>query len=175
MGAPTMPDGTPRPAGDARPGTAAAAAATRPNDRTAAAAHTGTTTDSRSTSIAAPRLTRLLAGAIMIGVMVQAVLAGGFLAGRPALRVVHQIIGHSLGLLGFLLLAAGLIGLRRTREPAARLATRAAIFLAAAITVGAGEMASLGTRDLLMLHIPLAISIMGLADSLIRAGRQAGR
>lgn len=129
----------------------------------------------RTESIVAPGLTRVLAGLLMLGVMVQAVLAGAFLAGRPHLRSVHAGIGHTVGLLGILVLIVGVVGRFRTREPFSRLATRAAIFLATAFTIGSGEIASHGTRDLLMLHIPLAIAVVGMAESLRRAGRKSAR
>ena len=118
----------------------------------------------RSEPIVAPRLTRAIAGLLMLGVMVQAVMAGAFLAGRPRLRPIHAGIGHTLGLLGILVLAVGIVGRFRTREPFSRLAARAALCLATAFTIGAGEIATLGTRDLLILHIPLAIAKIGRAS-----------
>lgn len=129
----------------------------------------------QSESIVAPRLTGAIAGLIMLGVMVQAVLAGAFLAGRPDLREVHGSVGFALVFLGALVLVVGVIGRFRAREPLSRLAIRVALFLATVITVGAGEMAEHGTRDMLMLHIPLALAIMGMADHLVRAGRRSAR
>ncbi|HEX6939109.1 MAG TPA: hypothetical protein VF158_06825 [Longimicrobiales bacterium] len=137
---------------------------TLPRNAAATAADTG--------RIAAPRLTRAVAGLIMLCILLQALLAGGFLAGRIPLAV-HAGIGHTLGLLGFIILLAGLVGRRSAREPASTLAARITLFVAIAVTIGAGTIAHTGTRDLLMLHIPLAIFAMGIADGLRTAGRRA--
>lgn len=123
-------------------------------------------------SVAVPGLTRITAAVIVAGVLVQAILAGGFLAGRPGLVEVHMIVGVILGLTGIILLVGGLIGRRSNPEPVPVLATRTALLLALVVTLIAGMAASeLGTRDLLMLHIPLAFIIMGLAGRLLRLSR----
>lgn len=75
--------------------------------------------------VAAPAVTRVAALGIVLGVLAQAVLAGGFLAGRPGLRVLHEYVGYSLLAAAVLVLVAGLVGRRSRPEPLSELGTRA--------------------------------------------------
>jgi CHASE2 domain-containing sensor protein len=114
--------------------------------------------------------TQALAGVIVAGVIVQSALAGGFLAGRPALRDVHEHLGYGLLAAGLALLVIGLLGRRSESAITVRLPTRIALVLALAVTVFVGMRASRGTSDLLMLHIPLAFGILALATRLLVQG-----
>ncbi len=126
-------------------------------------------------TVAAPTATRVAAAAIVLGVLAQAVLAGGFLAGRPGLRDLHEYVGYTLLAAAAAVLVAGLVGRRTRPEPLTELATRAALVLALAGTILAGMRASRGSADLLMLHIPLAFAVTGLAARLILVSRTRPR
>lgn len=116
------------------------------------------------------RPTQALAGVIVAGVVAQSALAGGFLAGRPALRDVHEHLGYGLLAVGLALLLIGLLGRRYGSAVTVRLPTRIALVVALAVTVFVGMRASRGTSDLLMLHIPLAFGILALATRLLVQG-----
>lgn len=107
--------------------------------------------------------------------LTQAALAGGFLAGRPGLRNLHEYVGYTLLAAAAVVLVAGLVGRRTRPEPLSELATRAALVLALAATILAGMRASRGSADLLMLHIPLAFAVTGLAARLILVSRTPPR
>jgi len=131
------------------------------------------TTDGRSVPHARPghskaygRSTKILAGAIVAGVVVQAALAGGFLAGRATFRDLHEYLGYVLLAAGSAVLVVGLLGRRRS-EVTVRLPTRVGLALALGVTVFVGMRAGRGSSDLLMLHIPLAFGILALATRLI--------
>lgn len=130
----------------------------------------GTTVEKKD-EIAVPRVTRIFSGLIMLGVLLQATLAGGYLAGRLSIEV-HGFIGESLALLGLIVLVAGIVGRRTVCESGTALAARICLFIAIIAAIGLGEMAHHGMRDSLMLHIPLALIILGLADGLRRAARR---
>lgn len=134
---------------------------------------------SRRRTVSVPRVTRIGALAVVLGILVQATLAGGFLAGRTVLRDLHGYVGNSLLVVGAVVLLAGLVGRRSTPESAAELGTRAGLLLALAVAVFAGMRASRGSADLLMLHIPVAFTVMGLASRLFMVSsprrRRSGR
>lgn len=116
--------------------------------------------------VLAPRATRVASYVIIGGVLTQAAIAGGFLAGHPW-NDLHMLVGIPLVVSALLLSGIGLIGRRRARtESKSTLVTRLGVFLAILITPIIGIVAADGTRDLLMLHIPLAIVSMGLATRL---------
>ena len=129
----------------------------------------------RAAGVSYPRLTRAAAVAVIVGVLAQAALAGGFLAGHAALVQVHMAVGGLLVLSGATLVVAGLVGRRRSREPRSLLAARVGVLLLLLVTASAGLAAGGGTRDLLMLHIPLAILSMGLSSRLLDASGAAAR
>lgn len=133
-------------------------------------------TSARSTlpavsGVSAPHTTRIAAFVVMVGILVQASIAGGFLAGH-ALNDIHMIVGIPLVVSGIVLTATGLAGRRRNSEPASLIATRVGVLLALLLTAFAGILAGQGTRDLLIVHIPLAIISMGLAARLVSAAGQ---
>jgi hypothetical protein len=117
--------------------------------------------------LAAPGITRVAAVTILLGVLGQAVVAGGFLAGRAGLRQLHEYLGYSLLVIAVVVLVAGLLGHRSKPESLTAVATRVALVVAVADAVFAGMRASRGTTDLLMLHIPLAFAVTGLAARLL--------
>jgi hypothetical protein len=84
-------------------------------------------------------------------------------------------VGGLLVLSGATLVVAGLVGRRRSREPRSLLAARVGVLLLLLVTASAGLAAGGGTRDLLMLHIPLAILSMGLSSRLLDASGAAAR
>lgn len=113
------------------------------------------------------KLTQLTTISILAGVVAQGALAGGFLAGQPALHDLHEHLGYGLLAAAVLLLLVGLVA-RRHRPPATvALPTRAALVLTLATAVFAGMRASRGSPELLMLHIPLAFAIAALAARLL--------
>ena len=118
------------------------------------------------------RPSQLTAGFIVVGVVIQGGLAGGFLAGRPTLRHLHEHLGYGLTVAAAMLLVIGLAG-RRRRPATTRLPTRMALLLALTVTVFAGMRASRGTVDLLMLHIPLAFVVLTLATRLLLLASKA--
>ena len=124
-------------------------------------------TTGTSRIVAAPMTTLVAAAGTVLGVLAQAALAGGFLAGRPGLRDLHEYVGYALLAAAAVVLVAGLIGRRTRPEPLSELATRAALVLTLAATILAGMRASRGSADLLMLHIPLAFAVTALAIRLI--------
>ena len=101
--------------------------------------------------------------------VVQAGLAGGFLAGRQPLRGLHEHLGYGLLAAGIALLAIGLFG--RRSAVTVQLPTRVGLAVALAVTVFAGMRAGRGSSDLLMLHIPLAFAIAALAARLLVTAR----
>jgi hypothetical protein len=129
---------------------------------------------SRLDSVLAPRVTRVASYVIMGGVLVQAAIAGGFLAGH-AWNDLHMFVGTPLMVSALVVLVVGMFGRRIRREPTSVLVTRLGVFLALAMTPILGIVAAQGTRDLLMIHIPLAIIGMGLAARLAGATHEEGR
>jgi hypothetical protein len=129
---------------------------------------------SRLNHVLAPRVTRIASYVIVGGVLVQAGIAGGFLAGH-SLTDVHMLIGFPLIVSAFVLMVVGVFGRRIRREPKSVLLTRLGVLVALLITPILGLVAAAGTRDLLMIHIPLAIVSMGLAARLAGVARRGGR
>lgn len=119
--------------------------------------------------VAAPRFTRIAAAVVALGILTQATAAGGFLGTQPGWLEIHRVVGSLLPLVGLAILAAGLIGRRRSREPASVLVMRAALFLALFAEVAIGTSAG-ADRSLLILHIPFAFVIMGLTGNLAFRG-----
>lgn len=114
--------------------------------------------------VSAPRVTTIAALIVMVGVLAQAALAGGFLAGYGGLRMIHMVVGMVLVVSAIVLVVVGLFP-RRERWP--RLAVRIGVLFALLLTGILGLMAGQGSRDLLIAHMPLAIVSMGLASRLI--------
>jgi hypothetical protein len=125
--------------------------------------------ETRAISISAPRTTRVTALIVMIGVLAQAALAGGFLAGNGGLTTVHMIVGMALVVSAIVLVIVGLFPRRDHRR---WLTIRLAVLILLVLTGVAGALAGQGTRDLLIVHIPLAIVSMGMASRLFDAARR---
>lgn len=116
----------------------------------------------------APRVTTIAALIVMVGVLAQAALAGGFLAGHGGLRTIHMGVGMVLVVSAIVLVVAGLFP---HRERGRRLAVRVSVLFALVLTGILGVMAGQGSRDLLIAHMPLAIVSMGLASRLVTRPR----
>lgn len=119
--------------------------------------------------ISAPRTTRVGVWIVMAGVLVQAALAGGFLAGYGRLTTIHMVVGMALIASAMVLVVVGFFPRRDERR---RLVLRIGVLVALIVTGVAGTLAGQGTRDLLIVHIPLAIVSMGLAAQLGAAARR---
>jgi hypothetical protein len=110
-------------------------------------------------AIAAPRLTAMTGLVLAVGVLVQGLLAGGFLGGDHRWYAWHEILGTALVLPPLVSLVVALVLLRRRPEAPAALATRA-FLLALVVTVIVTGHAG---RILLAVHIPAAIAVAGIA------------
>lgn len=117
--------------------------------------------------VLAPRVTRTASIVVVVGVFVQAALAGGFLAGHSALTDVHMAVGIPLVVSGLALVGIGLFGRRSRREPRRVLLARIGVLTSLLGTAILGILSGAGTRDLLVIHIPLAIVGMVLAVRLV--------
>lgn len=124
-------------------------------------------------SAAAPGGTAIGTAVIILGVLVQASVAGGFLAGSAILRALHAYFGYGLLSLAAVVLVAGLVARRSNREPLTILATRVGLFSASAATVFAGMRATRASPVLLMVHIPLSFVITALAARLLILSRRS--
>lgn len=122
-------------------------------------------------SVAAPRVTRLAALVVFVGIPVQASLAGGSLAGHLWLRDVHMGLGALLTITGIVLLVIGVRG--RKRESRRLLWYRIGMFLVILTTGVIGVFVGEGIRGLLTLHMPLGIIAMGLAALILIPPRLA--
>jgi membrane protease YdiL (CAAX protease family) len=123
--------------------------------------------------VLAPRVTRAAAFTIMGGILLQAAIAGGFLAGHDW-NDLHMALGGVLIVSALVVLGVGLIGRRSRLETRSLLMTRIGVLIVLLATAIVGLVAGQGTRDLLMMHIPLAIISMGLSARLAGA-MTAGR
>lgn len=108
--------------------------------------------------IAAPRVTRILAEILALGVLAQAMFAGGFLGGHHQWLAWHQHLGDLIVIIPVAILAVGLVRRRRHFEAASVLATR---FLLVIFVVGA-EATGHAAGSLLAIHIPLAVAAIAL-------------
>lgn len=134
----------------------------------AEARHVDAATDpARPPGVAAPLTTRIGSLVVMAGVLIQASIAGGFLAGHD-LNDIHMIVGIPLLLSAIVLVVSGFVGRRKT-ETTSVLVTRLGVLVAILLTALAGLLAGQGARDLLIAHIPLAIISMGLSARLFGA------
>ncbi|HVW41943.1 MAG TPA: hypothetical protein VHC18_11415 [Amycolatopsis sp.] len=110
-------------------------------------------------AIAAPRVTAMTGLVLAVGVLVQGLLAGGFLGGDHRWYACHEALGIALVLPPVVSLVAALVLLRRQPEARSALATRV-FLLALVITVIVTGHAG---RSLLAVHIPAAIAVAGIA------------
>lgn len=110
-------------------------------------------------AVAAPRLTATTGLVLAAGVLVQGLLAGGFLGGEHRWYSWHELLGTALVLPPLVSLVAALVLLRRQPESPAALVTRVflvALVVTVVVTGHAGP-------DLLAVHIPAAIAVAGIA------------
>jgi len=109
--------------------------------------------------VAAPRLTALTGLTLAVGVLVQGLLAGGFLQGERSWLGGHEVLGTLLVLPPLVSLVAAL-GLRR-REPdsPAVLITRVFLLVLVVTVLVSGHAG----RSMLAVHVPAAVAVAGIA------------
>ncbi len=121
------------------------------------------TTEQTSAPVAATPVRRsnkvetALAGAVLLGVLVQAVLAGQHIALDGPITL-HGIIGS--GVFTFQLVLVAMLVLRRATRAAIVTAGLLVLLLIAQIGLG---YAARGSHDLVALHIPLGVALFGVA------------
>lgn len=116
-------------------------------------------TASNPRTVAAPRLTAILGLALAVGVVAQGLLAGAFLHGNHAWLSWHETLGTLLVLPPLASLLIALVLLRRQPDPPSTLLTRAFLFALVITVIITGHAG----RDLLIVHIPAAIAVVGIA------------
>ena len=109
--------------------------------------------------VAAPRLTAILGLILAVGVLVQGLLAGAFMGGDHQWLAWHETLGAALVLPPLASLVAALVLWRRHPDPPAALATRVFLLVLVFVVIGTGHAG----RDLLVVHIPAAIAVVGIA------------
>ncbi|OLT14436.1 hypothetical protein BJF78_19530 [Pseudonocardia sp. CNS-139] len=109
--------------------------------------------------MSAPRLTALLGLVLAVGVLAQGLFAGGFLGGGQMWRAWHEALGDALVLPPLVGLVVALLLLRRHPEAAAVLATRVVLLALVVVVIVTGHAG----RSLLVVHIPAAIAVVGIA------------
>lgn len=117
--------------------------------------------------VLAPRVTRVAGSVVIAGILIQAAIAGGFLAGYAFLTAVHMLVGVPLIVSSLVLVAAGLVRRNGRREPASRLLNRLGVLVTLIATALIGMIAAGGVRDLLIVHVPLALIGLLLATRLV--------
>jgi hypothetical protein len=108
--------------------------------------------------MAAPRATIVLAYLLVVGVLVEAAFAGGFVGGHHMWKVWHENLGDFLVLFPLANLVVGLALRRRHPESRSMVATRVVLLLLVVVVVVTGHAG--GT--LLAIHIPAAVATAGL-------------
>ena len=109
--------------------------------------------EQRQSPVAAPRVTRAGSFVITGGVLLQAAIAGGFLAGYPWSGI-HMLVGIPLVVSALVIGGVGLVGRRARTEPSEVRLTRLRVLVAILATPIVGLVAAGGTRELLVFHIP---------------------
>jgi len=113
----------------------------------------------RGRDIAAPRLTAVLGLILAVGVLVQGLTAGLFLQGDHPWIAWHEALGNLLIVPPLVGLVAALVLLRRHPDPPFVLAARIVLVLLVATVIVTGHAG----RDLLAVHIPAAIGVVGIS------------
>lgn len=108
--------------------------------------------------VAAPRTTAILAGVLVLGVLVEAALAGGFLGGSHMWKSWHENLGTFLILIPLASLLVGLALYRRQPEKVSMLANRVVLLVLVVTVVVTGNAGG----SLLAVHIPAAVAMVGL-------------
>jgi hypothetical protein len=116
-------------------------------------------THERRRTVAAPRLTATLGLLLAVGVLAQGLTAGAFLQGDAQWHAWHEALGNALVLPPLISLVVALALLRRQPDTPSVLATRIILLVLAVIAIGAGHAG----RSLLVVHIPAAIAVVGIA------------
>lgn len=110
-------------------------------------------------TVTAPRLTAILGLVLAVGVLVQGLSAAGFLAGGHAWHTWHEALGNALLLPPLVSLVAAIVLRRRAPEAASALATRVFLLVLVAAVIVTGHAGG----GLLLVHIPAAIAVVGIA------------
>jgi hypothetical protein len=110
-------------------------------------------------AIAAPRLTAILGLILAVGVLAQGLFAGGFMQGGHLWHAWHEALGNALVLPPLISLVVALVLLRRQPDSPSVLATRVVVLGLVIVVILAGHAG----RDLLMVHIPAAIAVVGIS------------
>jgi hypothetical protein len=110
-------------------------------------------------AIAAPRVTAMTGLVLAVLVVVQGLLAGGFLGGDHRWYAWHEILGTVLVLPPLVSLVAALVLVRREREARSALATRVFLLVLVVAVILTGHFG----RSLLAVHIPAAVAAAGIA------------
>lgn len=109
--------------------------------------------------IAAPRTTAILGLILAVSVLAQGLFAVGFMQGDRQWHAWHEALGNALVLPPLVSLVVALVLIRRQPDPPSALLTR--IFLLALVLVVI--LTGHAGRDLLMVHIPAAIAVVGIS------------
>jgi hypothetical protein len=105
-------------------------------------------------------LVRTLAVVLLVQVLLQAVLAGGFVSGDVSLLDLHSINGNTLSLTAFALVVAAVLLWRPGRGSKWPIVATAGVWLLTITQVGLGFARILGG------HIPLGVLLFGVATAL---------
>lgn len=116
-------------------------------------------TSSARRSVAAPRATAVLGLILAVGVLAQGVFAGAFLQGNHFWHAWHETLGDMLVLPPLISLVMALVLLRRRPDRSSTLLTRVFLVLLVIVVIVTGHAG----RDLLAVHIPAAIAVVGIA------------
>jgi hypothetical protein len=110
-------------------------------------------------SIAAPRATAILGLILAVGVLAQGLFAAGLLRGGHTWLAWHEALGNALVLPPLISLLIALRLLRRHRDPPSALVTRIFLLALVVVVIVTGHVGG----ELLMVHIPAAIAVVGIA------------
>jgi hypothetical protein len=105
-------------------------------------------------------LVRTLAVVLLVQVLLQATLAGGFVSGNVGLLDVHSINGNVVPLTAFALIVAAVLVWRPGRGPKWPILAMVGVWLLAVTQVGLGFARILGG------HFPLGVLLFGAATAL---------
>jgi hypothetical protein len=122
-----------------------------------------------STAIAA-RAWLLVAGVLMAGVVAQPFLAGLMVRGHDWAETAHEKTGFGLVTATILASSVAAVTLRRREHGRAVISALVAFAVLIVIQTALGESAADG-RDVLWLHFPLGVALVGAAMRLLRATR----
>lgn len=110
-------------------------------------------------TIAAPRTTAILGLILAVSVLAQGLFAAGFMQGGHAWHAWHEALGNALVLPPLVSLLVALLLLRRQPDPPSALVTRVFLLTLVIVVILTGHAG----RDLLMVHIPAAIAVVGIS------------